>query len=307
MSWWWSSHDETFVARPAQPADRPVLSTLLADTWRRQGPLAVEEQTSLLGNGLSTIAVARKGAVGFMGFSARRPAGSPAETWADLALAAVATDRPIGKILESLLSCALSALRGQGVTGLACLAGEGWLRDGLAAADFVQVDRVVGYAHSFSRAAPPALPVATLRPACAADIDAVLAVNAVAFEPFWQYDDTTILSWLLTSDHAALAEVDGQVAGFALTSRNPDNEYAYLIRLATLPTHRDRGIGKQLVADALAYARAIGAAGLALNTQASNVVSRRLYESLGFHPTGQVLSVMMYPVLRDTGYGMRDA
>jgi ribosomal protein S18 acetylase RimI-like enzyme len=298
MSWWWNSRDETFAARLAGPADRPALSALLADTWRRQGPLAVEEQVTLLGNGLSAIALARKGAVGFLGFSARLPAGSPAETWADLALAAVAADRPIGKVLESLLGSALSALRGQGVTGLACLAGEGWLRDGLMAANFVQVDRVVGYAHNFGRTVPPALPAAMLRAANAADTEAILAVNAAAFEPFWRYGDATLLSWLLTSDHAALAEVDGQAAGFALTSRNPENEYAYLIRLATLPTYRDRGIGKQLVADALEYARAAGAAGLALNTQASNLISRGLYESLGFRPTGQALSVMVYPVMR---------
>ena len=296
MSWWWNSHDETFAARLAGPADRPALSALLADTWRRQGPLAVEEQATLLRNGLSTIALARKNAVGFLGLSARKPAGSPAETWVDLALAAVAAERPVGKVLQGLLDPALSALRGHEVTGLACLAGEGWLRDGLLAAEFVQVDRVVGYAHNFGRTAPPALPAASLRTARTADFDAVLAVNAEAFDPFWRYDDTTILSWLLTSDHAALAEVDGQVAGFALTSHNPANEYAYLIRLATLPTHRDRGIGKQLVADALDYARAIGAGGLALNTQVSNLVSRGLYESLGFRPTGQALSVMVYPM-----------
>jgi ribosomal protein S18 acetylase RimI-like enzyme len=296
MSWWWNSRDETFAARLAQPADRPALSALLADTWRRQGPLAVEEQAALLRNGLSAIAMARKAAVGFLGFSARTPAGLPAETWADLALVAVAADRPVGKVLESLLSLALAALRGQGVTGLACLAGEGWLRDGLLAADFVQVDRVVGYAHNFARTVLPALSAASLRTAGAADFEAVLAVNAEAFDPFWRYGDATILSWLLTSDHATLAEVDGQVTGFALTSHNPENEYAYLIRLATLPTYRDRGIGKQLVTDALDYARAVGAVGLALNTQASNLVSRGLYESLGFRPTGQALSVMVYPL-----------
>lgn len=296
MSWWWNSRDETYAARLAGPADRPALSALLADTWRRQGPLAVEEQTTLLGSGLSAIALARKEAVGFLGFSARVPAGSPAETWADLALAAVAADRPVGKVLESLLPPALAALRGHGVTGLACLAGEGWLRDGLMVADFVQVDRVVGYAHNFGRTVPPALSAALLRVAGAADLDAILAVNAEAFDPFWRYSDATILSWLLTSDHATLAEVDGQVVGFALTSHHPENEYAYLIRLATLPTYRDRGIGKQLVTDALDYARAAGAAGLALNTQASNIVSRGLYESMGFRPTGQALSVMVYPM-----------
>jgi [ribosomal protein S18]-alanine N-acetyltransferase len=296
MSWWWNSRDETYAARLAGPADRPALSALLADTWRRQGPLAVEEQTTLLGSGLSAIALARKEAVGFLGFSARVPAGSPAETWADLALAAVAADRPVDKVLGSLLPPALAALRGHGVTGLACLAGEGWLRDGLLVADFVQVDRVVGYASDFGRTVPPALSAALLRAAGAADLDAILAVNAEAFDPFWRYSDATILSWLLTSDHATLAEVDGQVAGFALTSHHPENEYAYLIRLATLPTYRDRGIGKQLVTDALDYARATGAAGLALNTQASNIVSRGLYESMGFRPTGQALSVMVYPM-----------
>ena len=89
------------------------------------------------------------------------------------------------------------------------------------------------------------------------------------------------------------------MAGFALTSINVETEYAYLIRLATLPAFQGRGVGKQLVADALEYARTTRASGLALNTQASNAVSRRLYESLGFRPTGQALSVMVYPVTCD--------
>ena len=231
-----------------------------------------------------------------MGFSARMPAGSPAEMWADLVMVAVAADRPAGKVLESLLASALPALRGQGVSGLACLAGEGWLRDGLAAAEFVQVDRVVGYAHGFGRGLPLVRDAAALRIAGTPDIEAILAVNAAAFEPFWRYDDATLLNWLLTSDHAMLAEVDGQAAGFALTSHNPENEYAYLIRLATLPAYQERGIGRQLVGDALTYARFVGASGLALNTQNSNLVSRRLYESLGFHLTGHTLSVMVYPL-----------
>ena len=254
---------------------------------------------ALLRNGLSTIALTRKHAVGFMGLSPRTPAGSPAETWADLTMAAVATDHPVGKILESLWASALPALRSQGITGATCLANEGWLRDGLVAAGFVQVDRVLGYAHGFSQNGAPPPPVATLRAAGAPDFEPVLAINAAAFEPFWQYADTTILSWLLTSDHAAVAEIDGELAGFALTSINVETEYAYLIRIAISPAFQGRGVGKQLVADALAYARTAHASGLALNTQASNTVSRRLYESLGFHPTNQALSVMVYPVIRD--------
>jgi ribosomal protein S18 acetylase RimI-like enzyme len=299
MAWWWNSRDDSASARSAQPGDRAALSELLADTWRRHGLLAVEEQMALLRNGLSTIALTRKRAVGFMGLSPRQPAGSPAETWADLAMAAVADDRPVGKVLEGLLESALPALRGQGITGATCLADEGWLRDGLATAGFVQVDRVIGYAHGFDRNGPPPPPVASIRAAGAPDFEPVLAVNAAAFVPFWRYDDTTVLSWLLTSDHAAVAEIDGELAGFALTSINVETEHAYLIRIATLPAFQGRGVGKQLVADALEYARTTHASGLALNTQASNTASRRLYESLGFRPTGQALSVMVYPVPHD--------
>ncbi len=299
MTWWWNSRDDSASARMAQPGDRAALSELLADSWRRHGPQAVEEQMALLRNGLSTIALTRKHAVGFLGISPRLPAGSPAETWADLALTAVATDRPVGKVLESLLEAALPALRDQGITGVTSLTGEGWLRDGLAAAGFVQVDQVIGYARNFGSNGPPPPPIVGIRAAGTPDFEPVLAINAAAFEPFWRYDDNTILSWLLTSDHAAVAEMDGRLAGFALTSINAETEYAYLIRIATLPALQSRGVGKQLVTDALAYARTTRASGLALNTQASNTVSRRLYESLGFRPTGQALSVMVYPVMRD--------
>ncbi len=72
--------------------------------------------------------------------------------------------------------------------------------------------------------------------------------------------------------------------------------HAHLIRVATHPAVHGRGIGRQLVADALHYASEHGSAGLALNTQASNTISRSLYESLGFRPTGQELSVLVLRV-----------
>ena len=118
--------------------------------------------------------------------------------------------------------------------------------------------------------------------------------NASAFEPFWCYDDATVLSWVFTSDHTVFAELGGQTVGFAVTTWNHDADYAYLVRVATLPAVRNRGIGRQLVADAISFAQTTDAAGLALNTQASNLVSRRLYESLGFRATGQALAVMVW-------------
>jgi hypothetical protein len=45
--------------------------------------------------------------------------------------------------------------------------------------------------------------------------------------------------------------------------------------------------------DAIHYAGRSGAGGLSLNTQASNMISRRLYEELSFRLTGQTVSVLV--------------
>jgi ribosomal protein S18 acetylase RimI-like enzyme len=66
------------------------------------------------------------------------------------------------------------------------------------------------------------------------------------------------------------------------------------MRVATHPEARMRGIGRQLVVDAIRFVQESGAPGLTLNTQASNFVSRNLYESLGFHLTGAPVAVMVY-------------
>jgi ribosomal protein S18 acetylase RimI-like enzyme len=153
---------------------------------------------------------------------------------------------------------------------------------------------VLSYARPNRGPLPGALVVCELRPAGSAEAETVLDLNAAAFEPIWHYDDRTVLSWLLTADHAVLAEQAGQPLGFALTTLNSVSGYAQLIRVATHPDGQRRGIGRQLVIDAIRYAWEVGATGLSLNTQGSNTVSRHLYDDLGFQPTGGALSVLAY-------------
>lgn len=292
MSWLRSWRDEPLTTRLAVPADRAALTALLADTWRRYGDAAHEDQAALLANGSSAIAFMRNEPVGFLGLAARAPTGAPAELWVDVDLTAVHPDRVVGRTLQALLAEVTPVLRGQRATGLVCLTTAGWLQEGLLQAGFADADQVITYLHPLGRHLPEGEPVARLRPAAAGTWAAVLALNAAAFEPFWRYDDATLTTWLLTSDRAVVAEWRGKPAGFALTANGAASTYAHLIRVATHPAARGIGIGRQLVVDALRYAHEYGAAGLALNTQASNAVSRSLYESLGFRRTGQELSVL---------------
>jgi len=312
MNWWQKMQGKPLLARPAVAADRPALAELLARTRRRHGPLALEDQVALLNSGVSSLAVMEEEAVGFLGIQPRAdtpvqagfddptpgsgpiPAGH--QCWADVMMAVVAPGWGAGRTLATLLDASLPGLAVRGVTALVCLTDQDWLADALLQARFAETDRVVTYTRWNKGPLPDAAPIATLRKAGPADADTVLELNAAAFSPLWRYDAATTLSWLLTADHAILAERDGRPLGFALTNRAIGGECAQLIRLAVHPASQGQGIGRQLVADAMAYAWQHGAPGLTLNTQVSNAPARRLYESLGFRISGPAVMVMVYVV-----------
>lgn len=294
MSWWHTLRNEPVTVRIALPADRAQVGALLSGTWRRHGGQALDDQATPLQSGLSTIAFARQEAVGILGLTARSAAGAPPEVWADISLVAIDADRSLDSTLTPLLKRALPALQSAGCTGATCLTALGWLRNGLIEAGFAEVDQVVSYAHNDPSKLPQkAAEVAQLRMASTRDVDAILALNAAAFAPFWRYDDAAVMSWLLTAERAMVAYLQGEPVGFALTSHTTNTNFAHLSRVAIHPKAQGRGVGRQLVIDALRRAYETGAPGLALNTQASNAISRRLYESLGFRQVDPVMSVLV--------------
>lgn len=300
MSFWPFVRDDQAGTRVACPGDRAALTALLARSWRRHGSAALEDQAELLGNGISTLSLTRDDAHGFLGLHLRAPAGDPTQTWVDVNLAAVEPGGRVDGTLTPLVKAALPALRRVDATGIVCLAPPGWLQEGLARAGFAPEDQVITYTHTDPQTCKPTSLQATLRVAHPADAEAVLEINAQAFGPFWQYDDSVVLSWMVTADRGVVAEVDGEIGGFAITTTGLAGSYAHLIRVATHPRFQGRGIGRQLVIDSVDFARDAGAPGLALNTQASNRISRSLYESLGFRQTGHSLAVMVYRLQDDT-------
>jgi N6-L-threonylcarbamoyladenine synthase/ribosomal-protein-alanine N-acetyltransferase len=292
MSWWHPTQPAPIV-RLATPADRPAVTALLANTWQRHGMAALEEQAALLAGGASALALADGAAVAFLGLASRPPDHEPAEHWADLTLAAVANSQRSARLFPGLVTTASAAARGLGITHLMCITAETWLRSALIAAEFSAVDEVISYLRPTRRLPTGDAAPAQLRPLRPADTDTVLALNRAAFAPIWRYHETAVLTWLLTADHAVLAEWNGQPVGFALTVDRTTDGYAQLVRVVVHPQAQGYGIGRQLVLDALWYAAKVGASGLGLNTQASNTISRGLYDSLGFRLLGPAAHVLV--------------
>lgn len=78
-----------------------------------------------------------------------------------------------------------------------------------------------------------------------------------------------------------VALLDGEPVGYVALEHQPDGS-AYVDFLGVDPTHRQRGIGRVLVAHAVAEALAGGATLAHLTVREANAAARALYASLGF-------------------------
>ncbi len=120
---------------------------------------------------------------------------------------------------------------------------------------------------------------ATLRRATAEDLATVVAVDEACFDMPWPAS-----SWE--------AELSRAFATVTLACEGPDvvaiacdwcvAGQGHLLRLATLPSARGRGVGRALLADVLARARAAACAEVWLEVGARNEAARRLYARAGF-------------------------
>ncbi|MGY2485958.1 GNAT family N-acetyltransferase [Cupriavidus sp. CP313] len=99
-----------------------------------------------------------------------------------------------------------------------------------------------------------------------------------------------------------VAERDGELAGFALASRN--REYAYLDEMDVHPDHGRRGIGRALVGAVQGWARAGGSHSLNLTTFAHLPWNAPFYASLGFR---QLRDDELCPLLADALAAQRAA
>jgi [ribosomal protein S18]-alanine N-acetyltransferase len=130
-----------------------------------------------------------------------------------------------------------------------------------------------------------------IEPMTEADIEAVLAVDVASFHPSdigaekenlhavreRQLREELARTWARI--RVARAE-SGAVLGYILFWHVTDE--IHLLNVAVDPEARRRGIGRALVLDLLAYARAHAAAKVLLEVRASNTAAIRLYEGLGF-------------------------
>ena len=284
------------AVRPVQPADGARILTLLDQSRRRALNFGAEDLPGLLASEQTSGTVAETGPLlwGFLLTTLLAQPALPGETverWAVLRGCALLGGWRSEEALPGLWEPVAAALRGRRAQAVIHIAHAEWLhtpllRLGFQISDHLEVmQRGVGIDHASDGVGP-----ATLRPARPDEVAALLAVDSAAFAAPWRATATDLAGLLVMSSHAAVAEVEGQAMGYAVSDVR--GEIGVLARLAVHPAAQGQGLGRQLLTDALRSCRRSGAVSVSLNTNAGNPASQRLYSQHGFRLLGKRTPVM---------------
>lgn len=118
-----------------------------------------------------------------------------------------------------------------------------------------------------------------------ADVDAVSAIEAATFPTPWSRDAFVQEMTRNVAARYLVAEMDGQVVGYAGAWLILDE--SHITNIAVAESQRGKGVGRQLTSALLQYLSNLGAAYATLEVRVSNERARNLYASLGFVSVGK--------------------
>ncbi|MGV8027040.1 MAG: GNAT family N-acetyltransferase [Anaerolineaceae bacterium] len=126
------------------------------------------------------------------------------------------------------------------------------------------------------------------------DLSQVSLIDDLSFTSFWKFSPTTITLALEQSAYSTVAELDGKIVGFQISTA--DLYRAHLTRLAVLPEYRNRSIGASLVRNMLCHFSVPWIRQITVNTQHDNQASIHLYQRVGFEYLGESFPIFQFPI-----------
>jgi ribosomal-protein-alanine N-acetyltransferase len=133
-----------------------------------------------------------------------------------------------------------------------------------------------------------------VRPATAADLPAVWAIETAAFADPWSREAFQALLGMPQVAWTVATTSDGTVVGYCiLLLAGVEGDVA---NIATAPGWRGRGVAHQLLAEACRTARRRGGEALFLEVREGNAPARALYARHGFQPVGRRRAYYRDPV-----------
>ena len=178
----------------------------------------------------------------------------------------------------------------------AILEPERWIYTPLREAGFMRMDDVItlrtqiGRVDGIASRTAPARGL-SFRPAGWSDLEAVEAIDASAFEEQWRFSMPVLVRAMGRAECFRVAELGGRPVGYCFATCHETE--AHITRIAVHAACQRQGVGAALLSDALSsLVLKWGVRLVTLNTQASNLASRRLYRRFGFETVQPDLRVL---------------
>ncbi len=209
----------------------------------------------------------------------------PVERHSWIRLLTIGGGRLPGQVASALWLAAESLCRAGGAGAISILMSANWLPAYFAQFGFGIVEDLITMSHIGSRL--PAKPKAAvaLRAAENEDLPGMSRVDRLAFTAPWRLDQDEMRRALRMASSATVAASGDDIVGFALSTRA--GKACHLARLAVHPAHRRQSIAAALLHWLVRDCLRRGIGEMSVNTQKSNLPSRRLYERYGFFRNGK--------------------
>jgi ribosomal protein S18 acetylase RimI-like enzyme len=277
--------------REATPADLTAVSRLLSQSSHRFVGFAGANLPTLLAGAPALLLTAGSEvwATAIAGWQIE------AATW--IRGLALADGLPTGAAFDALLPPFHALLRSHALQRVYYAGDEAadiWVQPALQARGYVHDTDVVVYEKNELDVPAHGNQGVRIRRAQAVDLPVLLEVDRACFDPQWNKDESIIGPSIHEAPYFTVAEIDGQIVGYAYATSHFAGRLMHLVRIAVLPPYRGQSIGVRLLADVVEFARLRGADMITLNTQAHNTAAQRLYEWFGFRRTGERQAILRF-------------
>ena len=133
-----------------------------------------------------------------------------------------------------------------------------------------------------------------IRPMRNSDVDSVAQIDNQCFTDLWQQSKEAVERAFELSNHATVAILGGDVAGFQISTSH--KSIAHLARLAVNPKFQGKHIGQALVQEMLDHFHKPWIKEITVNTQQDNKISLNLYRKMGFELTGESFPIYVFQI-----------
>lgn len=181
-------------------------------------------------------------------------------------------------------------LKEQGVRRLFSMATSNWFEILLIENGFQVQNRLISLVTSqFTGMTKESSINAQIRPMRLSDLDEIGELDNLCFSAPWQFNHASLEKCYFLSAYSSLATIAEKPVAYQISTRFLD--HLHLARVAVHPDFRGQGIAKALLYDLEAHFKDDEIDSISVNTQADNLASLRLYDSLGFKQEGSLLPV----------------